>query len=333
MRNTGTGHTGDSADASVTVSLESLLNERHTVRESTLRQPAGTGQWAGNFRGERRGHGTDFDDLRPYSAGDELRHVDWKASARSNVLYTRLYREEREHRVTLVTDLRRSMFTGTKALRSARACQLTARLLWQAIESGSRLCVIVVQDKGLAVSDNRAGHSAAIDACALLSRRFEAGSTQSDVADEKLMMLDRERKHATETDLTLEQVARWLSAQHQLHGSVIWISAFDQLGDQFDEAMNTLSQATRQAAIHLDDDMLEQGLPVGHYGYRSRTLPHRSHRAVTLGRRQVRQLQQQLLLQKQQRDDRFSSLLIPLLNSGAGKTEIVATLRQSGHLP
>ena len=298
-----------------------------------MRQAAGTGQWAGNFRGSRRGHGTDFDDLRPYSAGDELRHVDWKASARSNALYTRLYREEREHRVTLLTDLRSSMFTGTHALRSAKACQLSARLLWQATESGSRLCVIGILDAGLAVSDNRAGHNAAIDACALLARHFEAQARSSDTPCEKLISLDPEGKHGSEADLTLEQVARWLSAQRQLHGSVIWLSAFDQLGKYFDQAMNMLSQATRQAAIHIDDDMLEQGLPAGHYGYRSGPLHHRSHQAVTLGRRQLRQLQQHLNLQKQQRSARFSSLLVPLLNSGSGKMDIVATLRQSGHLP
>ena len=367
-------------DPAVSVSVQSLLDERHTARESTLHQPAGSGQWTGNFRGARRGHGTDFDDLRHYSAGDELRHIDWKASARTNTLHTRLYREEREHRVTLLTDLRRSMFTGTRALRSATACHLTARLLWQAIESGSRVCVIGIADAGLAVSENGGGHRAAIDACALLARRFEAARQQTDTTD----LPSRATENSPSTDpavsagtagtagsdhtdraaadtlatsayadthpdalisptsadttitnaaITLEQVAHWLSAQRQLHGSVIWVSAFDQLGQHFDEAMNALSQATRQVAIHVNDEMLERGLPAGHYGYRSGTSTEKTRRIATLSRKQVEQLKQHLSQQKQQRIKRFAELLIPLLNSDSGNTDIVATLRQSGHLP
>lgn len=364
-------------DPTIAVSVQSLLDERHTARESTLHQAAGSGQWTGNFRGAQRGHGTDFDDLRHYSAGDELRHIDWKASARTNTLHTRLYREEREHRVTLLTDLRRSMFTGTRALRSATACHLTARLLWQAIESGSRVCVIGIADAGLAVSENGGGHRAAIDACALLARRFEAARQQTDTTDlpprvtesspssepvvaaepaashhaesaaaetlsasahanthpDALISPTSTRSADTDSAITLEQVAHWLSAQRQLHGTVIWVSAFDQLGQQFDEAMSALSQATRQVAIHVNDEMLERGLPAGHYGYRCGTSTDKTRRIATLSRKQVEQLKLHLSQQKQQRIKRFAELLIPLLNSDAGNTDIVATLRQSGHLP
>lgn len=328
------------ADPAVTVSLQSLLDERHTLRDSTMQQPAGSGRWTGNFRGARRGHGTDFDDLRHYSPGDELRHIDWNASARTDTLHTRLYREEREHRVTFITDLRRSMFTGTRALRSAKACHLTARLLWQAIECGSRACIVIICDNGLAVSDSGGGHRAAIDACALLVRRFQAVQPENGKPDPPLPESHPDELISTtslaadaDSMMTLEQVAHWLSAHRQLHGSLIWVSAFDQPGQHFNEAMNVLSQETRQIAIHVDDDMLEQGLPPGHYGYRSGNWHERTQRTINLSRKNAGQLKHYLLLQKQQRIDRFSELLIPLLNSDDGHAQIVASLRQSGHLP
>jgi uncharacterized protein (DUF58 family) len=63
--------------------------------------------------GERLGAGTgsslEFQDHRPYFAGDDLRHVDWKAYARSEVLSVRLYREEVAPRIDLVIDNSRSM--------------------------------------------------------------------------------------------------------------------------------------------------------------------------------------------------------------------------------
>jgi uncharacterized protein (DUF58 family) len=63
--------------------------------------------------GERLGMGTgsslEFQDYRPYAPGDDLRHVDWAAYARSEVLAVRLYREEVAPRIDLVLDVSRSM--------------------------------------------------------------------------------------------------------------------------------------------------------------------------------------------------------------------------------
>ena len=67
--------------------------------------------------GERLGAGTgsslEFQDHRPYSPGDDLRHVDWRAYARSDVLSVRLYREEVAPRIDLVIDRSRSMAVTT----------------------------------------------------------------------------------------------------------------------------------------------------------------------------------------------------------------------------
>lgn len=63
--------------------------------------------------GERLGSGTgsslEFQDYRPYTPGDDLRHVDWAAYARSELLAVRLYREEVAPRIDFVLDVSRSM--------------------------------------------------------------------------------------------------------------------------------------------------------------------------------------------------------------------------------
>jgi uncharacterized protein (DUF58 family) len=63
--------------------------------------------------GERLGAGTgsslEFQDYRPYAPGDDLRHVDWAAYARSELLAVRLYREEVSPRIDLVLDTSRSI--------------------------------------------------------------------------------------------------------------------------------------------------------------------------------------------------------------------------------
>jgi uncharacterized protein (DUF58 family) len=85
----------------------------------------------GGRLGERLGSGTgsslEFQDYRQYSLGDDLRHVDWSAYARSEVLTVRLYREEVAPRIDLVLDISRSMtLTEKKARAYGELCALLA---------------------------------------------------------------------------------------------------------------------------------------------------------------------------------------------------------------
>lgn len=76
----------------------------------------------GGRLGERLGSGTgsslEFQDYRPYAPGDDLRHVDWAAYARSEMLAVRLYREEVAPRVDVVLDVSRSMAITEPKLRA-----------------------------------------------------------------------------------------------------------------------------------------------------------------------------------------------------------------------
>src|SRR5262247_1012453 len=85
----------------------------------------------GGRLGERLGSGTgsslEFQDYREYTPGDDLRHVDWSAYARSEVLTVRLYREEVAPRIDLVLDVSRSMgVTEQKARAYNELCALLA---------------------------------------------------------------------------------------------------------------------------------------------------------------------------------------------------------------
>jgi uncharacterized protein (DUF58 family) len=76
----------------------------------------------GGRLGARLGSGVgsslEFQDYRSYAPGDDLRHVDWAAYARSEVLAVRLYREEVAPRVDLVFDTSRSMAVDDRKLRA-----------------------------------------------------------------------------------------------------------------------------------------------------------------------------------------------------------------------
>ena len=67
------------------------------------------GSRQGSHRSIRRGHGLEFSDFRPYSAGDDIRQIDWNVYGRTDRLYVREYREERDLNVVLLIDTSASM--------------------------------------------------------------------------------------------------------------------------------------------------------------------------------------------------------------------------------
>lgn len=68
----------------------------------------------GIFRSHVQGPGFDFNEIREYRTGDDLRHISWKATARTGTLQTKEYYAEREIRTYFLIDISNSMFCGNK---------------------------------------------------------------------------------------------------------------------------------------------------------------------------------------------------------------------------
>ena len=68
------------------------------------------GMREGGHTSIKRGHGIEFADYRKYELGDDLRHIDWGVYARSDRLYLKRFREERDLSLLLLVDGTNSMF-------------------------------------------------------------------------------------------------------------------------------------------------------------------------------------------------------------------------------
>ncbi len=66
----------------------------------------------GEYRSRFRGQGMEFEDFRVYQPGDDIRHVDWKVTARKGTPYLKTFREERELKVFLAIDMSSSLLFG-----------------------------------------------------------------------------------------------------------------------------------------------------------------------------------------------------------------------------
>lgn len=95
---------------------------------------------AGNVRTRFRGRGMDFEEVRRYQPGDDIRSIDWRVTARTQVTHTKLYSEERERPVHILCDQRASMFFGSvKSFKSVSAAHIAATLAWAALLQSDRV--------------------------------------------------------------------------------------------------------------------------------------------------------------------------------------------------
>jgi uncharacterized protein (DUF58 family) len=103
----------------------------------------------GHHRSRMLGPGSEFADYREYSAGDDIRHVDWNAYARSERLLVRQHESETELSVTLLLDCSASMDTG-EPRKLDYALQLTAAIAQVALQRLDRLSIVAIRDSVVA---------------------------------------------------------------------------------------------------------------------------------------------------------------------------------------
>ncbi|PHR66414.1 DUF58 domain-containing protein [Pseudidiomarina marina] len=106
-----------------------------------------------------KGRGMEFDEFRHYQAGDDIRAIDWRVTARTGTPHTKLFREERERPVFVVVDFSDSMQFGSQLLfKSAQACHLAASLAWLAVARGDRIGAVMTSQYGHAEIKPQARH-------------------------------------------------------------------------------------------------------------------------------------------------------------------------------
>lgn len=130
------------------VTLQQLLIQRHAAK--TLEYIAHNRSIAGIsglHLSKMRGRGIDFEEFRPYQAGDDIRLIDWRVTARTGRPVTKVFREERERPVIIAVDQTRNMYFGSQiAFKSVIAAQAAALFCWLAIDNGDRVGGLVFSD-------------------------------------------------------------------------------------------------------------------------------------------------------------------------------------------
>ena len=263
------------------ITLQQLIDLRWEVSADALALQRGLTGIPGLLNTNIRGQGLEFDDLRPYLEGDDIRHIDWNVTARSGRPHIRLFREERERTVTIAIDLSPTMYTGTAALRAVVAARSAAQVAWHTALTGGRVSLICFDGQSMDVSRPMLGERGAISACAKISEGF-----------------DRGQNHARMR--TFEQpnpLLDWTVQARRESGLTVLITGMDAPGDQWEVKVAESGRAARLAILWIRDATEINGVPAGNYSYQSVNGPTE----LSLTRVQAQQLTTDL----QQRADQF----------------------------
>ncbi|VVP50274.1 hypothetical protein PS896_05329 [Pseudomonas fluorescens] len=279
----------------VYVSLAQLMALEFKARDLSFlaRQPQGS-ILAGNHASRLRGRGLNFDELRRYQPGDDLRHLDWRASLRTGKPVVRTFTEERDRPALLVVDQRMSMFFGSqRSFKSAVAAELAALAAWMVFHAGDRV-------GGLVFNDQR------IDSIAPLRSRKRVEALLSRIAEQN-RALNAGNRDAEDEDQLDKVLQRCLALAGHDHLICI-VSDFAGAGERTLQLMRQLSAHNDVIALQVYDPLAMK-------------LPNNGRLLVTQG-----ELQVELAIEKR-------NVHQPLGDFLSGRLQDVATLLRRSQVP
>ena len=293
--------------------LQQLIELRYAANKLDLNQRRrALSLLSGPNKTNFRGRGIDFEEVRSYQPGDDIRTIDWRVTARTGSAHTKLFREERERPVLVCTDQRNRMFFGSQyCCKSVLAAQLAALLSWAALQGGDRLGGLVMGDaEHREVRPRRSRRSvlALLNHLTDLNRALPAQPPQSALRFSDLLV-------------ELRRIAK--------PGSALFIiSDFsDALDQRALEHIHQLSRHMEITALHCSDPLERELPPAGRY-----CVTDGSNRSdLQTGTRSIRQAFNERFesgLQKLQ--SQYGQLGIPLIEASTDQSPLA--LLQSFYL-
>jgi uncharacterized protein (DUF58 family) len=193
----------------------------------------------GGYRSAFRGQGVQFSEHRIYFAGDDVRHIDWKVSARSRDILVKKFEEERELTVLLLVDASASQFFGSQTrLKSDASIEIAGMLAFAAALGGDKVGLVIFSSEVEKVIPPRKGK-------AHVSRLL------------KELMEHRPRQSGTRLAVGLDAAGRVMSHQ----GIVVVVSDF--LAEGYDASLRRLARRHDVVAVQVQDQVEKQMPAVG----------------------------------------------------------------------
>lgn len=192
----------------------------------------------GDKKSPFRSRGLDFQEVRVYQPGDDIRQIDWHVTAKYGEPFTKLYTEEKEQQIYLISDLRPNMNFASKGhFKNVIAGRLTALSAFMAAHKKASLAYAVMNDKV----------------------HFSTKNTSSDDLVPPLLDV-LVQNPSTDSSLTFKDVFSKIEQNLKTGASILIFSDFSDITSSELEQLGHLSIKNTITLIHIYDE-LERKLP------------------------------------------------------------------------
>ena len=201
----------------------------------------------GAYKALFHGRGLEFKEVRQYQSGDDFRLIDWRVTARTGQMHTKLFQQEKEQTLFLIVDGSPSMHFGSRQyFKWVLAAHIAAIFTWLAHDNADRVSALVYGDSNtLRFVTPGIGESSNLRLFHLLSE------TEPQI---------QHKKQQADNNSKLYDAIRYLNPLVRSDSMVLILSDFRDLDDVTRRQLKTFARRTDVAAIHLYD-RLEKMLP------------------------------------------------------------------------
>ena len=287
--------------------LQNLVNLRLQAQNLPLFRPDRSLQkMQGNARSPFKGRGVDFEEVRAYQFGDDIRSIDWRVTARRMKPHTKVFQEERERPVMVLLDQSHSMFFGSQLnFKSVTAAEISSLIAWATLSHGDRIGGVVFNEYELRETRPKRSRKTLmhwLNQTEQMNRKLRLAAVSSMEASNALTR-------------TLKHTRRVAHPGTQ----IFIISDFTQVNEESEQHLSQLARHNELMAIKVNDP-LEQELPSPDQ-YRITNGLHSL--TVNTG---LSQLRQQFCQQYQKHNEQvrkmFSRYRMPLLQIDSAKASV-----------
>lgn len=236
----------------VALGVQELIALRQVILQATT-YPV-LANLPGGYSTKRKGHGLEVADTREYVPGDDVRHVDRNATARTGRMHIRQFQQERDRVSLLIADFRPSMFWGLRrALRSVAAAEALTLIGWTVVENGGRVGLLALTSGASVIVPARGRVRGMLDVIGGLVRAHQ----------ESLTAVSAGARDDPPLDEALARADRLVPSGAEL----VIASGFDQPGTNLDDRLAALARRRTPRNVLITDATL-QSMPKGRYPVR-----------------------------------------------------------------
>ena len=214
-----------------------LYQIEHDVRHWLATPSKSHHTLSGKHKSRAIGRGLDFAELRNYQPGDDIRHIDWRASAKYGKTFSKLFEEEKERPVLLIVDQSQNMFFGSKvSFKSTQAASIASIFGWLSFCQQDKVGGLI-----MAANGNQAWRP--------LTKKNHFLHFMHGVVDAN-QLINSQTQCPADWNTVLNEVV----ALRPKSSDIYFISDFANLTEQAKQQISMLNQHNRVFALHVYDE-------------------------------------------------------------------------------